>query len=98
MQNLSLAGTAGAPYSRPELFDAVAYGVDPRAMFWLQELFEVVGRPRESLASPLRRGDILLRRGDGVQAHACVIVDPELRSALDVTLAGGTGGEGRAHH
>ena len=91
------AGTADAPYSRAELYDAAAYGVDPLAVQWLLERFEILSRPRQRVGSQLRRGDILLRRGEGGFAHASVIVDPQFRSGLEVLMQGGTaeiGGSG----
>src|SRR2546421_7346975 len=78
------------PFSRAELYDAAAYGADPMALQWLLENFEIVSRPRQRVGSPLRRGDILLRRGDGGFAHACVVVDPLFRSALEIARQGGT--------
>ena len=85
-----LAGIGEAPYSRAELFDAAAYGADPLALRWLLDHFEIIARPGHRLGVPLRRGDVLLRRGECALAHAAIIVDPELRSALGVVLAGGT--------
>ncbi len=84
------AGTADAPYSRAELYDAAAYGVDPLAVRWLLERFEVLSRPRQRISTPLRRGDILLRRGEAGLTHACVIVDSQFRSGLEVLMQGGT--------
>jgi hypothetical protein len=85
-----LAGISEAPFSRAELFDAAAYGADPRAGRWLLEHFEIIARPGHRLSAPLRRGDVLLRRAEGALAHAAIIVDPELHGALAVVLAGGT--------
>jgi hypothetical protein len=85
-----VSGFSEAPYSRAELFDAAAYGADPHALRWLLDHFEIIARPRHRLGVALRRGDILLRRGESALAHAAIIVDPEMRSALGVVLAGGT--------
>jgi hypothetical protein len=79
-----------APYSRAELYDSAAYGVNPLALQWLLENFEIISRPRQRIGTPLRRGDILLRRGEGGLAHACAIVDPQFRSGLEVSMQGGT--------
>jgi hypothetical protein len=79
-----------APYSRAELYDALAYGANASALRWLFNHYEVVLRPRERLVQPLQRGDILLRRGESALSHASVVVDPVLRSALDVLMQGGT--------
>lgn len=84
-----VTGISEAPYSRAELFDAAAYGADPQALRWLLNHFEIIARPRRRLGVALRRGDILLRRGEGALAHAAIIVDPEMLSALGVMLAGG---------
>src|SRR5205085_2592345 len=78
VQEFGLAGISQAPYSRAQLFDAAAYDADPRARRWLLEHFEIIARPGGRLCMPLRRGDVLLRRGEGALAHAAIIVDPEL--------------------
>ena len=97
MLEIGWTGSGDAPYSRAELYDAAAYGADRLALHWLLEHFDIVSRPRERIGSPLRRGDILLRRGEAGLAHACVVLDPQFRSGLEVSLQGGTaeiGGRG----
>src|SRR3954452_3707845 len=89
---------AAAPYTRAELSDAAAYSADPLALRWLLDRYDVLSRPRERISEPLRRGDILLRRGEGALAHACVIVDPLFRSGLEISLQGGTVEIGGAGH
>jgi hypothetical protein len=82
-------GRSQPPVMLARLYDAIAYDADPFVRDWVLERFDVVSEPDQPLAIPLQRGDILLRRAEGDFAHACLIVDPLLRSPGSITREGG---------
>lgn len=59
------------------IYDAYVYEANPTLLTRLEELFERVALPFETLRQPLRSGDILFRRADGGFAHVAIVANPE---------------------
>lgn len=59
------------------LYDAYVYDANPTLLTRLEEIFERVALPFETLQKPLQAGDILIRRMDGGFSHVAIITNPE---------------------
>lgn len=56
----------------------------------LGQYLEVVAAPGARLVRPIKRGDVLLRRGPGSFAHEAIIASPRLQTAVAAQARGGT--------
>ena len=77
-----------------EIFDSLVYPGRDRLRERIQERFEVVAAPGARLSGELMRGDVLVRRGEGKQAHVAVLGASEMLP-LSALQAKGWTPEGR---
>jgi outer membrane protein OmpA-like peptidoglycan-associated protein len=70
------------------LFDALASHVPSQLRSELEQLFKVVARPSRTLTTPLRSGDLVIRRGENGFAHAAMVAHPALHREHDAAAHG----------
>jgi subtilisin family serine protease len=90
--------STGHLLSAAEMFDSFAYAAPSRFREELEQQFEVVALPGASLRGGLQEADVLVRRGDGDNAHVSVIASPQLRdfeSLRSVGMKAEISGSGR---
>ena len=71
-----------------EIFDSFAYHPTGRLRDQLGQSLEVVGLPGTPLDRELRKGDVMVRRGEGELAHVSVIAEPRLRNLENLLSEG----------
>lgn len=77
----SLLGTQDSPGA---VFDRIAYGGGALAPSGV----ELIAGPREWLNEPVRAGDVLLRRGDGVHAHPALLLGSDWTTEAQLASTG----------
>jgi outer membrane protein OmpA-like peptidoglycan-associated protein len=78
-ESLAIAGEKRA-VSAAELFDALSSARTTQLRQKASQLFEIVALPSTPLQQELRKGDLIVRRGDNDRGHIAVVARPALLS------------------
>ncbi|HEX7317135.1 MAG TPA: S8 family serine peptidase, partial [Pyrinomonadaceae bacterium] len=79
---------SGRALSPSVIYDAFTPAGSTALREHFENVFEVIGAPRQSFATELRPGDVLIRRGEGGLGHLSVIAAPGLWHLEQLNSAG----------